>query len=78
MHDAFEQLQALGPAGELRGKERAVDFAVPRDAGKSRFDGRHGLAFIEAMHASIGIEHRDAGAREMRRRGRLAHADPTG
>ena len=51
----------------------------PRDdAGKRRLDRPDRLAFIEAMHASIGVEHRDAGSREMRGRRRFAHADPAG
>src|SRR5262249_33166825 len=51
--------------------------AASCDPRKDRFDGRDRLALIEVMHASVGIEHGDAGTREMRRGCRLAHADPS-
>ena len=78
MHDCLELFEPCLRARQLLAEQLAVDLAATRDAGKGRFDRPDGLAFIEAMHAGIGVEHRHAAAREMLGRRRLPHADAAG
>ena len=65
-------------AGQFLAEQLAVDLAAARRAGKGRFDRPDRLAVIQAMHASIGVEHGHAAAREMLGRRRLPHADAAG
>ena len=75
---ASSRLQPCLRARQLLAEQLAVDLAAARDAGKGRLDRPDGLAFIEAVHPGIGVEHRHAAAREMLGRRRLAHADGAG
>ena len=79
MHDGFELFEpALGEPASFSLSSLRSTLPPRVDAGKGRLDRPDRLAFIEAMHASIGVEHRHAAAREMLGRRRLPHADAAG
>jgi hypothetical protein len=78
MNDAFELLQSLGVTGDLLPQQLSVDPALACNPGECVLDRRDCLAFIEAMHARVGIKHWDAAAGEMFGGCRLPHADPAG
>ena len=75
---ASSSLSAGLRARQSLAEQLAIDLAAARRAGKRRLDRRNRVAFIEAMHAGIGVEHGHPGPREMLGRRRFAHADAAG
>lgn len=80
VHDFFEAAAGFGVA-EYGGTEfRAVDALGAGRARERRLDRceRRAARALQPVHLGIRIEHRDTGAPQHRRDGRLAHADRTG
>src|SRR5215204_5772759 len=75
MDDAFELLESSAVAQHTRSKCYAVDLPMRGGARKCRFNRRHRLTLIEAVHNGVGILHRLARFCEKTRGGGLAHSE---